>query len=70
MTLLQSEFTENFKKWVDNYNNDYPHFSLNYSTPSEYEKGQLLLTTLTSRSPMAAQCGYTIDVDSPNTREA
>ena len=39
------EFTENFKKWVDNYNNDYPHSSLNYFTPSEYEKKQLLLTT-------------------------
>jgi transposase InsO family protein len=39
------EFTEGFKKWVKNYNNDYPHSSLNYSTPSEYEKEQLLLTT-------------------------
>ncbi len=39
------EFTENFKKWVDNYNNDYPHSSLNYFTPSEYEKKQLLITT-------------------------
>ncbi len=39
------EFTEDFKKWVENYNNDFPHSSLNYSTPSEYEKEQFLLTT-------------------------
>ncbi len=39
------EFTEDFKKWVENYNTDYPHSSLNYSTPSEYEKEQLQLTT-------------------------
>jgi len=38
------EFTENFKEWVENYNNDYPHSSLNYSTPSEYEKEHLLTT--------------------------
>lgn len=38
------EFTEDFKKWIENYNNDFPHSSLNYSTPSEYEKEQLLLT--------------------------
>jgi len=38
------EFTENFKEWIENYNNDYPHSSLNYSTPSEYEKEHLLIT--------------------------
>jgi transposase InsO family protein len=38
------EFTANFKEWVENYNNDYPHSSLNYSTPSEYEKEHLLIT--------------------------
>ena len=38
------EFTENFKEWVEDYNNDYPHSSLNYSTPSEYEKEHLLIT--------------------------
>ena len=43
--LSPFEFTEGFKEWVDNYNNDYPHSSLNYFTPSEYEKEQLLLTT-------------------------
>ena len=37
-------FTEGFKEWVKNYNTDYPHSSLNYFTPSEYEKEQLLLT--------------------------
>ena len=38
------EFAENFKEWVEDYNNDYPHSSLNYSTPSEYEKEHLLIT--------------------------
>lgn len=39
------EFTEAFKKWVEDYNNDYPHSSLNYLTPCQFEKEQLLLTT-------------------------
>lgn len=39
------EFAEAFKQWVDDYNNDYPHSSLNYWTPCEFEKEQLLLTT-------------------------
>ena len=37
------EFAENFKEWIQDYNNDYPHSSLNYSTPSEYEKEHLLI---------------------------
>lgn len=37
------EFSEAFKEWIENYNNDYPHSSINYSTPSAYEKEQLLL---------------------------
>lgn len=39
------EFTEEFRKWVDSYNNDYPHSSLSYLTPCQFEKEQLLLTT-------------------------
>lgn len=39
------EFTETFKQWVDNYNTDYPHSSLHYQTPCQFEKEQLLLTT-------------------------
>ncbi len=39
------EFTEAFKKWIEDYNNDYPHSSLNYLTPCQFEKEQLLLTT-------------------------
>ncbi len=39
------EFVENFKEWIEDYNNDYPHSSLNYSTPSEYEKEHLLITS-------------------------
>jgi len=38
------EFAENLKEWVEDYNNGYPHSSLNYSTPSEYEKEHLLIT--------------------------
>ena len=39
------EFIDQFKQWVHDYNNDYPHSSLNYQTPCEFEKEQLLLTT-------------------------
>ncbi len=36
------EFTEDFRKWLESCNND-PHSSLNYSTPSKFEKVQLQL---------------------------
>lgn len=39
------EFTEGLKSWVERYNNDYPHSSLKYLTPCQFEKEQLLLTT-------------------------
>lgn len=41
------EFTEAFNRWVEAYNNDYPHSSLSYRTPCQFEKEQLLLTTKT-----------------------
>jgi transposase InsO family protein len=39
------EFTETFKNWIEAYNNDYPHSSLKYLTPCQFEKEQLLLAT-------------------------
>jgi transposase InsO family protein len=39
------EFAEQFKKWVEDYNNDYPHSSLKYKTPCQFEKEQLQFTT-------------------------
>jgi len=36
---------EDLKAWIGRYNNDYPHSSLGYKTPVQYEKEQLLLTT-------------------------
>ena len=39
------EFTEAFKKWVEDYNNDYPHSSLNYLTPCQFEKEHLQIIT-------------------------
>lgn len=39
------EFIQRFKEWVEDYNNDYPHSSLNYLTPAQFEKERLLLTT-------------------------
>jgi transposase InsO family protein len=39
------EFTEAFRQWVEAYNNDYPHSSLKYHTPCQFEKEQLMLTT-------------------------
>jgi putative transposase len=40
-----TDFVESFKKWVEDYNNDYPHSSLNYRTPCQFEKEQLVLAT-------------------------
>jgi len=37
-------FAEQFKQWVEEYNTDYPHSSLYYLTPCQFEKEQLLLT--------------------------
>lgn len=39
------EFTEGFKAWIERYNSDYPHSSLKYLTPCQFEKEQLQLTT-------------------------
>ena len=39
------EFTEQFKQWVEDYNNDYSHSTLSYRTPCQFEKEQLLLIT-------------------------
>lgn len=39
------EFSAQFEKWVKDYNNDYPHSSLNYLTPCQYEKEQFLKAT-------------------------
>lgn len=39
------DFTEGFKAWVERYNTDYPHSSLKYLTPCQFEKEQLHLIT-------------------------
>lgn len=39
------EFMEQFTVWVTQYNYDYPHSSLGYQTPCQFEKEQLLLAT-------------------------
>ena len=39
------EFEEKLRVWINRYNNDYPHSSLGYQTPVQFEKEQLLLTT-------------------------
>ncbi|MCM8819518.1 MAG: integrase core domain-containing protein, partial [Candidatus Omnitrophica bacterium] len=36
---------EDLKVWIERYNTDYPHSSLGYKTPVQYEKEQFLLTT-------------------------
>lgn len=41
------EFTEGFKAWVESYNSDYPHSSLRYLTPCQFEKEHLQLITKT-----------------------
>lgn len=42
------ELEEDLKNWITNYNSDYPHSSLGYKTPVQFEKEQLLLTTKTN----------------------
>lgn len=39
------DFIQKFQRWVEDYNNDYPHSSLNNQTPCQFEKEQLLLLT-------------------------
>jgi transposase InsO family protein len=36
---------EDLKAWINHYNEDFPHSSLGYKTPVQFEKEQLLLTT-------------------------
>jgi len=43
---LPDEFINQFKRWVEDYNNDYPHSSIGYQTPCEFEKEQLMLTKI------------------------
>ena len=40
------DFAEQFKQWVEEYNTDYPHSSLNYLTPCQFEKEHLLTTKI------------------------
>jgi len=39
------ELEVELKAWIERYNNDYPHSTLHYQTPVEFEKEQILLTT-------------------------
>ena len=38
------ELEEALKQWIQDHNADYPHSSLNYMTPEQFEKEQLLVT--------------------------
>jgi len=39
------EFEEDLRTWISRYNEDFPHSSLGYKTPVQFEKEQLLVTT-------------------------
>lgn len=41
-----TEFEIALRKWINDYNTDYPHSALNYKTPVEFEKEQLQLTKI------------------------
>ena len=41
------EFEQALKQWIEDYNTDYPHSALNYLTPAQFEKEQLLVITKT-----------------------
>ncbi len=40
-----SQLEEELKAWIIKYNTDFPHSSLNYKTPEQFEKEQLSCTT-------------------------
>jgi transposase InsO family protein len=40
------EFMNQWKQWVEDYNEDFPHSSINHRTPCEFEKEQLTLTKI------------------------
>ncbi|MHC4139961.1 MAG: integrase core domain-containing protein [Planctomycetota bacterium] len=40
-----SQLEEELKAWIAKYNTDFPHSSLNYKTPEQFEKEQLSCTT-------------------------
>ena len=40
------ELKDALKQWINDYNTDYPHSALNYKTPTQFEKEQLLLTKI------------------------
>jgi len=40
-----SQLEERLKTWVIKYNTDFPHSSLDYKTPEQFEKDQLSCTT-------------------------
>ncbi|MBN2097653.1 MAG: IS3 family transposase [Candidatus Omnitrophica bacterium] len=41
-----NELEEALRQWIQDYNTDYPHSSLNYMTPEQFEKEQLLVTKI------------------------
>lgn len=41
------QFIKQFQQWIERYNNDYPHSSLGYQTPCQFEKERLLCITKT-----------------------
>jgi len=38
------ELEDEFRRWMEDYNNDYPHSSLGYKTPAQFENEQRVLT--------------------------
>lgn len=42
---LPFDVEKDLKSWINRYNEDFPHSSLDYKTPVQFEKEQLLLTT-------------------------
>lgn len=42
---LPFDVEKDLKAWINRYNEDFPHSSLGYKTPVQFEKEQLLLTT-------------------------
>jgi len=48
------EFKDGLKNWIENYNTDYPHSSLNYMTPVKYEQVMLMKENIINQEALTS----------------
>ena len=52
------EFKDALKNWIENYNTDYPHSSLNYMTPVKFEQAMLTKQNLIDQETLNSNLFY------------